>query len=396
MGTIVRRGTRDEPLYYGLFRDADGRRKMRRLRVPTKEEAKRMLAQIEARIAGGRVGIEPLAESPLCGPLMDQWIETLTNRNKQDDRTRYLRHVRPYWADKTLADAQELGPVMNWIDRQNAAKDALSAGSIRHNMNLLSRFFSWAVERQYAKVNPVRQIPVGKRPQSAVKRDALWISDDEVVHGIMAKLLSPLSLMFYLGNRSGLRTGEIAGLRMSDMQYLGDGLIRVRYSYDGPLKEDKRREGKMKWAPAAEDAITVLGPWIATRKAAGAAGEALVFPCPPSPRNKRKSTWTGYRKEHIEDMWNAAAEACAVEMTWYQATRHSFVTRALENGASLDEVSEAVGHSSPVVTRRFYDHHIRKTFSSRVRAALQPPRSAGSASPSGTSTETGGRRSVDQ
>jgi hypothetical protein len=37
---------------------------------------------------------------------------------------------------------------------------------------------------------------------------------------------------------------------MSDLGYLKDGLIRMRYSYDGPLKEDKGEVGKMKWGPA--------------------------------------------------------------------------------------------------------------------------------------------------
>ena len=328
-----------------------------------------MLAQIESRVAGGRVGIEAYAPSPVCGPLMKQWIETLTNRNKQDDKTRFERHVREYWEAKTMAEAQELGPVMIWLDLQQA-KEELSPSSVRHNLNLLSRFFSWAVERQFAKVNPVRQIPLGKRPQGAVKRDTPWLDDDTLVRALMGKLPVPLNMMFYLGNRSGLRSGEIAGLRMADMGYLADGVIRVRYSYGGPLKEDKRGEGKMKWVPAPEDAPEVLRFWLARRKLEGAAGEDLVFPCPPSPRNKRKSAWTGYRKENIEDLWNTAADDCKVKMTWYQATRHSFVTRNLERGASLDEVSEAIGHSSPVVTKRFYDHHVRKSFSNTLRAGL--------------------------
>jgi hypothetical protein len=60
-------------------------------------------------------------------------------------------------------------------------------------------------------------------------------------------------------------------------------------------------------------------------------------------------------------------------MTFYQATRHSFVSRSLSGGGMLDEVSAAVGHSSPMVTRRYYDHHIRKTFSPALRAGLGSP-----------------------
>ena len=32
-----------------------------------------------------------------------------------------------------------------------------------------------------------------------------------------------------------------------------------------------------------------------------------------------------------------------------------------------------MGHSSPLVTRRYYDHHIRKTFSPALRAGLGSP-----------------------
>ena len=70
----------------------------------------------------------------------------------------------------------------------------------------------------------------------------------------MSPLPKPIDLMFDLGSRSGSRTGELAGLRMSDLGYLKDGLVRIRYSYGSFLKEDKARVGKMKWGPATADA----------------------------------------------------------------------------------------------------------------------------------------------
>ena len=59
-----------------------------------------------------------------------------------------------------------------------------------------------------------------------------------------------------------------------------------------------------------------------------------------------------------------------LDVTWSQATRYSFVARLLQAGATLDEVSSAVGHSSPIVTRRYYDHFIRKTYSPQLRSGL--------------------------
>ena len=57
-------------------------------------------------------------------------------------------------------------------------------------------------------------------------------------------------------------------------------------------------------------------------------------------------------------------------MTWYQATRHSFASHRCSQGVSLDEVSGALGHSSPVVTQRYYNHFVRKTFDDGLRRGL--------------------------
>jgi hypothetical protein len=43
----------------------------------------------------------------------------------------------------------------------------------------------------------------------------------------------------------------------------------------------------------------------------------------------------------------------------------------LEAGVSLHEVSTAIGHSSPVVTKRCYDHRVRKTSSAAITARLK-------------------------
>ena len=376
MGDIVRRGTRDNPRFYGRYVDIDGRRKMRLLKgARTKAEAQPLLASSELRVSQGQVGMKPLKRVPTCGGLMKEWLAGLTNRNAQDDRTRFLRHVRPAFANKTMDEIQDIDVVMKWLEQQPKTTK-LGPGSIRHNLNLLSRFLSWAVEHRHATVNPVRMIPMGKRPQPTQKRDTPWFKDEAVAQKLMVLLPEPINLMFYLGNRSGLRTGELAGLRMSDLDYLKDGAIRVRYSYDGPLKEDKHCTGKMKWAPAPEDYDEILGPWLKRRLLQGAQSEDLVFPCPTVRNSPRRLGWNGYRKEFVEACWDEAKtthnKKCVkenldgekVEMTWYQATRHSNITRKLEEGASLDEVSASVGHSSPAVTKRYYDHHIRKKFSS--------------------------------
>ena len=361
MGSIYNRGTRAKPRWYVSFKDLDGKRRSVNSMQPTKTLARRFLEQVEGRIADGKVGIEDPSDEPPMRELLEEWAAGLSNRNAQDDRTRVQRHLIPVFGDMRLSQIG-LPEVMRWLD-QMKAEGKIAGGTQRHNLNQLSRFFSWAIERGLCEVNPVRQIPQGKRPQVAPKKLQPWLDDDKIVLALVQALPEPIHYMFYLGNRSGLRTGEICGLRMSDFDYLGEGVIRVRHSYDGPLKEDKNMSGKTKWVPAAVDCEKFLSTWLRARKEEGAGPEDYVFPSPRLPGAPA-------RKEWIKKYWNRATKELGLDLTWYQATRHSFVSRLLQAGASLDEVSSAVGHSSPVVTRRYYDHFIRKEFSSLVRGGL--------------------------
>jgi integrase len=397
MGDVVDRGSRDNPKWYMRYVDADGTRRMRLVRdARTKGDARKALAEAEGRVRRGLMGVPEAAAVGLpedsavkrCGPVMDTWIATLTNRDRQNDTTRYNRHLRPYWATRSLDDVQELSSVMTWIDQQRATPGR-SEATIRHALGLLSRFLGWAIERGVAKTNSVAMIPRVRRPKVSPKAaDRPWVRDDSVVIVLMKALPPPLDLMFYLGNRCGMRPGEVAGLRMADLAFLSEGTVRVAHSYGGPLKEDKgpRGTGKSKWVPAPDDAEQFLGVWLKRRRVEGAKDDDLVFPFvpPQRPSRKRSTGWTGYTRAFLRDAWQQARAKVLAEnpdidipenIVWYEATRHSFVSRNLEAGASLDEVSSAVGHSNPKVTQDNYNHFVRKKFSGTLTAGLSTGRS---------------------
>ena len=360
MASVFLRGTKAAPRWYARYRDPAGVWRSLRVRVETRKDAAAIARQLEAQAERRRFGLEaPESAGLLVGALMKQWENGLINRSAYDDRSRLRLHVLPRFGSMRLADLT-LPVLMQWLDELRAARK-LEPGSQRHLLNIVSRFFGWAIERGHTTVNPVRQIPAGRRPQHARKRDVPWIADDDQVRAIMAELPDPFRLMFYVGNRAGMRLGEICGLRMSDVEDLGAGAFRVRFSYGGPLKEDKRGEGKTKWTPAPSDATAVLGPWIDRRRAAGAGGEAFLF---------ERDHGRPFRKEHVEYRWELGADALDLNLTWYQATRHSFASRNLSRGVPLDEVASALGHSTPAVTARHYAHFVRKTFSPLMTSGL--------------------------
>jgi hypothetical protein len=53
---------------------------------------------------------------------------------------------------------------------------------------------------------------MGSRPTQSVKSDTPWLDDDAIVRKLINDLEEPISFMFYLCNRAGLRTGGTAVL----------------------------------------------------------------------------------------------------------------------------------------------------------------------------------------
>lgn len=364
MGSIIIRGTRDNPKYFIKYREADGTQRMKLSKQRTKAEAKTFLAEVEARVGRGLPGIpDPVPENnPLIETQLGEWKKTLTNRNAGNDKSAVDRVLVPAFKGRKVRDLS-VRSILAWLasEREKAKDERVSESTLRGYLNLLSRFCSWCVEQELIPVNPVRQIPSGRRPRDVRRTDRPWIGNDKPVRDALSKMDVPYNFIFYLGNRSGMRPGEIVGLRISDFDFVDEGVLRVRGQYDGqPLKEDKRGEGKVKWVPAPADVEVVLGPWLAQRQAAGAQPEDHAFP----------EQVAMHKKSLSRRMARELAKAGIEGMTFYESGRHSFVSRTLSRGASLDEVSAAVGHSSPMVTKRYYDHFVRKSFSSVMREGV--------------------------
>jgi integrase len=361
MASVFFRGPRSTPRWFARYRAPDGVWRARRVRVETKGDAMKIARQLEAQAERRRYGLEPQeGADERVGALLARWESGLTNRSAYDDRSRLRKWIVPQWGGARISEIT-LAAVMRWLDELKASQQ-IASGTQRHLLGILSRFFSWAIERGHAQSNPCRSIPTGKRPRGATRREVPWIEDDGVVARIIDALPEPFDRMFYVANRSGLRLGEVCGLRVSDVAEIGAGAFRVRYSYGGPLKEDKAG-GKVKWCPAPSDAVAVLGPWIERRRAETSDPEAFLFP---------GADGFVMRKEAVEYRWGRAREALGLALTWYEATRHSFASRSLSRGAGLDEVADALGHSTPAVTRRHYAHFVRRTFSSVLTAAMAP------------------------
>jgi len=291
MASIVKRGTRSAPQFHVKWTvtTADGKPKQiwKRLRgVETQKQAIDELARIERALGKGEDPFPVRVEPTAVKGQMEKWATSLENRNASSDRTIVMKHLIPRFGQMAPKEITKT-VIVGWLDEMKEAK-GLSSQTQRHLLSTLSRFFEWLGERDDEINNPVKKISKESRPK-VKHRPREWLDDETKLAKLLGALPYPVDLMLALGNRTGMRLGEICGLRMSDLDHLAKGFVTVSHSYDGPLKEDDQ-EGNVRWekkVPAPADSEEVLKLHLARRRLNGAkAGDLVVAPLkPPKPLN---------------------------------------------------------------------------------------------------------------
>lgn len=149
----------------------------------------------------------------------------------------------------------------------------LSRQTILNALNLLRRALQDAADEGHVQVNVAREVEVPKRP----REDEGWtyLTADEIAALLAAKAphraTAAARTIFTVAIYTGLRAGELWGLRWSDVRLDGPRPeLHVRRSYTGPTKG-----GRPRHVPLLTPARTALVAW---RRERPGVGDALVFP----------------------------------------------------------------------------------------------------------------------
>jgi integrase len=142
-------------------------------------------------------------------------------------------HLRPRCASVWIKDVKTYH-VQQWLD-DIAAPGLLGRRSLQHIKSSLSAIFKLAKQQGYfAGENPVRDTAVAPRAKEPQQTYAYSLDE---VRTILAVLPEPAATIFAIAAFTGLRRGEICGLRWQDCH---DAEIRVTQSiWEGHATEPK-------------------------------------------------------------------------------------------------------------------------------------------------------------
>ena len=255
MGEIIRKMKNGKFVgWYLRYIDSDGRRKQRASKQPSHAEARRMLIEIEARIARGLVGIPSRLAAPqlTLTDLLARFVDEYRDPRIKDIGAYQLR-TRKHLKRVLLESPQTAKQRLEDLTQATIARtrDALlrryPAGTVRTTMSSVMAALNWAVREGLLKSNPGKG---AKLPPSPPAR--LDFLTKEEVSSLLAECEQrarafPSRKMWWvrfvavsLAVRLGLRKGEVFGLRWQDLD-LDTQRLTVARSYATTPKSGKPR-----------------------------------------------------------------------------------------------------------------------------------------------------------
>lgn len=358
--------------YRARYISPDGSEKSKSFPDRQKRHAEDWLTQIEADMSRGDY-IDPDAGKVTFEQYVIKWMKTqMTDPATRESVEMRLRlHALPHLGPRPLASFNP-SHLRLWI---RTLEDAgLSPAYRRGIFAHVSTVFTAAVEDRIIRSNPCSARSV-KAPRLDPRRVKPWPADR--VMAVRAELPDRYRAFIEPAAGCGLRQGEVFGLAVEDVDFLG-GVVhvvrQVKLLHNRPVFAPPKG-GKQRDVPLPESVAFALAghlakypakeitlPWKSVGGPAVTA--ALIFYSPEGLSLNRN------RFNHRQ--WKPALRAAGVATgrdNGTHALRHFYASVLLDAGESIKALSEYLGHHDPGFTLRTYTH-LMPASETRTRAAV--------------------------
>lgn len=226
----------------------------------------------------------------------------------------------------------------------------LSPRTVRYIHSTLHKSLEIATQWGLISKNPAKQA----KPPRLIKRRVETLTRDQA--GMLLKIVEgdPLEALYALAITTGMREGELIGLRWEDVD-LDNGWIHIQrsvYTTTGGLVEEQPKSGRGRSVKLAPQIIRLLKTHHirqATQKlqAESWKDNNLVF---PGITGEVMRSWTLIRAFH------AVLEQAGLPKINFHVLRHTCATLLMEKGISPGVVQDLLGHGDAAFTLNVYSH----------------------------------------
>lgn len=281
-------------------------------------------------------------------PTVDEFAKTSFEIHKNERREitqkRYLRlyhlHIEPYFKNRRM-DTIKPSELAKW---QNQLLEKVVGKTVKGVRTIFNTFFEDALKDELLEKNPFALI---KAPNSEVKLHKNPFSVSEIFN-ILDAAPDKMRAFFAIGFFTGMRTGEIIGLKWEDINF-HEATIRV---------ERSRRQGietlpKTKNSIRTIDIIDTLFPYLQKHRKLSREDSIYVFETYlEEPFNTCDKISSHY--------WKKTLKQLGISYRNLYQMRHTFASLMLSNGEDILWVSNMLGHKHSSMTLDMYARYIRQ------------------------------------
>ncbi len=313
---------------------------------------------------------------------LDDWFSTWMNEYKafelkkgtiENYKRNYRLYISPYLGNCFVKEirAEHLQKLYNDLMRAG-----YSYGVINLCAGILSGMFTQLMRNDIIMKNPVKLANLPKK-EKRPKRRVLTDAEQQLFLKYAAS--SSFYSLYRLALATGLRIGELTSLTWKDIDFENESLSvtgTLKYFKDtGFYKDTPKSDSGNRTVPLLpsickmlkhvrreqnKDRLSAGSKW---RPVKGL--EHLVFTTKNGEPLKKRTI--AYDIDHITDEINENEKDIPLFEKFSPHTlRHTFATRALENGIPPKVVQDILGHSSITMTLDLYTHVLPKTKSTEI------------------------------
>lgn len=311
----------------------------------------------------------------MLGEWLDRWfneymIFTIRESTLDSYKAMIKNQIKPYLGDRPLSalTTQELQKFYNTVKKKGRVKpDKLHGTELADSMvrgihMMLHEALDMAVRLRLIVKNPTVGTTIPKNNYLPKQ-----ILNDEQLDRFMKRIRQDERWydFFYTELTTGLRRGEICGLKWEDFD-AENGKLKVRRSVA------KRKGGGLNIGETKTETGTrtiVLPPSTAEllRKRKETAVSEWIFPNIYEPEKPMHPDYAYHRLKTL-------LKQAELPLIRFHDLRHTFVTMALENGMDVKTLSATIGHVSAATTLDIYSH---MTDTMQMQAAVNIDRKIG-------------------
>lgn len=259
-----------------------------------------------------------------------------TTRTKDVYRHQLDNVVSPRWGALRLCDVKPIA-VEQWLNEMRGAP-----GTKAKTKGVMSVLFQHAMRYEWAERNPIRLVRQGAMP---VQEEI--VLEPVEVQALLSELAEPFRTLILLASVTGLRRGELFGLKWEDINF-ADAEIRIVRSLVDQVEGPPKTLASRRPIPMSAELASALEKW--RKQTSFPNPKDWVFASPLA-AGKLPYWPDAVLKRHV---WPAAHRAGITKRIGWHSFRRTLATLLQSSGASLKTTQELMRHASPGITLGIY------------------------------------------